>query len=128
MRKTASSLGHSLRGLSHAFTEERNLRFFLIGHVVLLLLGISVRIDLFSLVFSTFAAGLFVTTELLNTAIERLADTIDDCEKTKQGGHYHIGIKQTKDVAAAASLIMLAVYAGCIAIIALPYAIYFFFR
>lgn len=126
MKKTAHSLGHSLRGFNHAIREERNLRFFLVGHIVLLAIGIGVRVDLFSLVLSTFAAGLFIVTELLNTAIERLADTMDDCEKTKLGGHYHVGIKHTKDVAAAASLIMLILYGGCIMLIALPYALYFF--
>lgn len=97
---------------------------FLLGHAALLLLGIIVRVDLPSLLIATFIAGLFVVTELFNTAIERLADTIDDCEKKRNGGHYHLGIKQTKDVASAAALIMLLLYAGCILLIALPYILY----
>lgn len=126
MKKSFQSLGHALRGLSHAVQEERNLRFFIAGHVVLLLIGIIVRVDLLSLFLATFVAGFFVVTELLNTAIERLADTIDDREKTRNGGHYHLGIKQAKDVASAASLIMLILYGGCILLIALPYILYLF--
>lgn len=54
--------------------------------------------------------GFFIVVELLNTAIERLADTFDDCEKKHRGGHYHPGIKMTKDVAASASLVALSMY------------------
>ncbi len=128
MKKSVQSLGHALRGLSHAVKEERNLRAFLIGHTILLLLGIIVRIDFLSLLIVTFIAGLFVAVELLNTAIERLADTVDDCKKTSLGGHYHIGIKQTKDVASAASLIMLIVYVCAVILIALPYILYLFLK
>lgn len=128
MKKSFNSLGHALRGLSHAIREERNLRAFILGHTALLLLGIILRIDILSLFLATFIAGLFITVELLNTAIERLADTIDDCEKKRNGGHYHLGIKQTKDVASAAALIMLVVYISSIILIAVPYILYIFFQ
>lgn len=101
---------------------------FVLGHALLLLFGIVLRVDLLSLLVSTLVAGIFVSIELLNTAIERLADTVDDCEKTRLGGHFHVGIKQAKDVASAAALIMLAVYAACIVLIALPYVLYLFLR
>ncbi len=128
MKKSAQSLGHAVRGLVHALKHERNLRMFVLGHALLLLLGIVLRVDLLSLLVSTLVAGIFVSIELLNTAIERLADTVDDCEKTRLGGHFHVGIKQAKDVASAAALIMLAVYAACIVLIALPYVLYLFLR
>ena len=71
MKRTFQSLGHALRGLSHAVKEERNLRMFLLGHAALLLLGIIVRVDLPSLLIATFIAGLFVVTELFNRSEER---------------------------------------------------------
>ncbi|MSR67364.1 hypothetical protein EXS65_00855 [Candidatus Peribacteria bacterium] len=125
MKKSLVSLSHAIHGLTHAIKTERNLRFFVIGHLVLLLLALALKVDLFSMLASTFAAGLFVTVELLNTAIERLADTVDDCEKKRNAGHYHHGIKLTKDVGSAASLIMLILYVCCIALIAVPYTLYF---
>ena len=121
MKKTVRSLGHSLEGLVHALKTERNLRCFVIGHCGILAIGFGLRIDLFSLLLLTIFAGLFIAVELLNTAIERLADTIDDCEKTRNSGHYHLGIKQTKDVAAAGSLITLILYAITTLLILTPY-------
>ncbi len=126
MKKTISSLGHSLEGLAHALKTEVNLRRFVIGHCILLALGIWLGIDMVSLFVITIFAGVFLAIELLNTAIERLADTLDDCEKTRNGGHYHLGIKQTKDTAAAGSLIALIVYGGVLAIILPPYILFRF--
>ncbi len=124
MKKAARSFGYAFSGFVHAIRSERNLRFFSFGHIALLCIGMIVRVDLLSLIIATFAASLFIVTELLNTAIERLADTVDDCEKTRLGGHFHIGIKQTKDVASAASLIMLTMYGCTIMLIALPYILF----
>ncbi len=125
MKKSLLSLGHAIHGLTHAIKTERNLRLFVFGHLLLMLVALVARVDLFSILASTFVAGLFITVELLNTAIERLADTVDDCEKKRNAGHYHHGIKLTKDVGSAASLIMLTLYIGCIVLITVPYTLYF---
>lgn len=122
MQKSIKSLGHSIEGFIEAWKYERNLRTFVVGHLALLLLGVACNIDLFSLLILTFAAGLFLVVELLNTAIERLADTIDDCKKVQEKGHFHPGIKMTKDVGAAASLIALLLYLALLTLIVLPYA------
>lgn len=124
MKKIAHSLGYSIAGLIHAIKSEKNLRHFLLAHILLMLTGIWFRIDFFSLVILTIMACFFVIVELLNTALERLADTIDDIEKTHRGGHYHHGIKLTKDVAAAASLVALLLYGITVLLIALPYVLY----
>ena len=121
MKKTVRSFGHALEGLLHAMKEEANLRRFIIGHVVLVVLGLILGIDILSLLLATIFAGLFVSIELLNTAIERLADTLDDFEKKRNQGHYHLGIKQTKDVAAAGSLVALLIYGITILLILAPY-------
>jgi len=93
---------------------------------LLMLIGIWIRMDIFVLLSACIFAGFFVVIELLNTAIERLADTVDDCEKTHRGGHYHHGIKLTKDVAAAAALIALLLYIALITLTFLPYVLYYF--
>ncbi len=108
MRKMMKSFGFSLSGLWHAISHERNIQLFLYGHALLILIAGYFR--LFTkedaLLITIFAMG-FLITELINTSIERLADTVDDHEKRRNGGHFHVGIQQTKDVAAAASLIAL---------------------
>lgn len=123
MKRTVHSLGYSIAGLIHAIKSEKNLRHFLLAHILLMLTGIWFRIDFFSLVILTIMACFFVIVELLNTAIERLADTVDDCEKTHRGGHYHHGIKLTKDVAAAASLVALLLYIALMLMIFLPFTL-----
>jgi diacylglycerol kinase len=120
MKKTAKSLGYSVDGLKEAWQQEKNLRTFVLLHVALTLAAVLFT-DLFSVIALNFAAAFFVIVELLNTALERLADTFDDCEKTSKGGHYHPGVKMTKDVAAAASLVALTVYGSIVLLIVLPY-------
>lgn len=122
MEKVVKSFGHSIEGFVEAWKYEKNLRSFVIGHLTLILIGIALQIDLFSLLLLSLAAGFFLVVELLNTAIERLADTIDDCKKIEEKGHFHPGIKMTKDVGAAASLVALILYLALLTLIALPYA------
>ena len=107
MKRIVRSMGYALSGLGHAVSEERNIRQFLIGLAVYVLAGVYVGFwPVEWIVVLVMATGFFIV-ELLNTSIERLGDAIDDAEKTRRGGHYHVGIKQAKDVAAAASLVAL---------------------
>ncbi len=53
------------------------------------------------------AGGVFIATELLNTAIEHCADIMDDHHKLLGKKSYHQSIKTIKDVAAGASLVSL---------------------
>lgn len=100
-------MGFALSGVCHAAREERNIKQFLIGLTVYVLVGAYVGFwPAEWIVVVIMATGFFIV-ELLNTSIERLGDAIDDAEKTRHGGHYHVGIKQAKDVAAAASLMAL---------------------
>jgi diacylglycerol kinase len=112
MKRAARSLGFAVSGLVHAFRHERNLKLFALGHIIVCLMFIGVLQDtaLVYIIILSILGGFFIVVELLNTAIERLADTFDDCEKKHRGGHYHPGIKMTKDVAAAASLVALSIY------------------
>lgn len=127
MKKTAKSLGHSLSGLRHAINTESNIQKFLIGEIVVLMIGIWLDISVAELIFVLICGAAFLIVELFNTAFERLADTFDDDAKKHHGGHYHVGVKQTKDVAAAASLIALLINGLIIVIIYLPYVIFRFY-
>lgn len=110
MKQTVRSFGHAWEGIVHALTYEKNLRRFVLGHSLLLCLGIVFRIETFFLIVASLMAGFFIVTELLNTAIERVTDTFDDHLKTARGGHEHPGVKMAKDVSSAASLVALAMY------------------
>lgn len=78
------------------------------------LLGVAPAQSILFILILSLVGGFFIVIELLNTAIERLADTFDDYEKKHRGGHYHPGIKMTKDVGASASLVALFLYGICL--------------
>lgn len=110
MKQTVRSFGHAWEGIVHALTYEKNLRRFVLGHVLLLCLGILFHVEAFILILASLMAGFFIVTELMNTAIERVTDTFDDHLKTARGGHDHPGVKMAKDVSSAASLVALSMY------------------
>jgi len=110
MKQTVRSFGHAWEGIVHALTYEKNLRRFVLGHSLLLCLGILFRVEVFFLIVASLMAGFFIVTELMNTAIERVTDTFDDHLKTARGGHEHPGVKMAKDVSSAASLVALTMY------------------
>ncbi len=102
-------MGFALSGLRHAVQVERNIKQFLVCLVAYVGIGIYLQFWAFEWVIVALTSAVFLIVELLNTAIERLGDAIDDVEKTRKGGHFHLGIKQAKDIAAAASFITLLV-------------------
>lgn len=114
MKKMLHSMGFALSGLSLALKEERNIKLFCLGEciVVISLLVRGLRADLWLWIVST--GALFVMIELLNTALEHLADTVHECEQCNHGTKYHIGIKHAKDTAAAASLVALSLHGSVI--------------
>jgi undecaprenol kinase len=116
MKRATRSLGFALSGLIHAFRHERNLQLFAFGHLMVcgVLLGVARAQSILFILILSLVGGFFIVIELLNTAIERLADTFDDYEKKHRGGHYHPGIKMTKDVGASASLVALFLYGICL--------------
>lgn len=109
MRRMARSMGFALSGLVHAVRAERNIQQFLAGLLLYVCIGVYLGFWISEWIIVGFTSACFLIVELLNTAIERFADVVDDGEKTRRGGHFHIGIKQAKDVAAAASLVALVI-------------------
>ncbi len=109
MRRSLTSLRHALHGFEHAFRRERNLRLFLGGYGLVLVVGLFVGITLAAWMMLVLCGGFFVATELINTALERLVDAFDaHRHKTDPDAErMHEGLKCTKDIASAASLIAL---------------------
>lgn len=102
-------MGFALSGLQHAVRVERNIRQFLVCLIAYVGVGIYLQFWPLEWVIVALTSAMFLIVELLNTSIERLGDAIDDVEKKRRGGHFHLGIKQSKDIAAGASFITLLV-------------------
>lgn len=109
MKRVVRSMGFALSGLQHAVRVERNIRQFLVCLIAYVGIGIYLQFWPLEWVIVALTSAMFLIIELLNTSIERLGDAIDDVEKKRRGGHFHLGIKQSKDIAAGASFITLLV-------------------
>ncbi|MBI3332004.1 diacylglycerol kinase family protein [Candidatus Peregrinibacteria bacterium] len=145
MRKALRSLGHAREGLLHALKRERNFRLFFGGYALLLAYGYAIGITPAEAVALLLSGGAFLAVELLNTALERLVDAVDECRQASlpteasakaglptvaphseaKAGHdnlpHHIGLKATKDTAAAASLVSFLFFIVVAGIVFAPY-------
>ncbi len=122
MKQFVSSFLYALEGIAHALSTERNLKFFSIGYVGSLIIGWILQIDQGEWPFIVFAGGMFLAVELVNTALERLADAFHD-HSLKQDDHYHESIKATKDIAAGASLVCAVVWVSVLILVFVPHAL-----
>ncbi|MDD5056021.1 MAG: diacylglycerol kinase family protein [Candidatus Peribacteraceae bacterium] len=127
MRLTIKSLGHALSGLKHAFVQERNVRKFLMLWGGLAVAALLLKFEIVQWIIFLLVGLCFLTVELINTAIERITDTIDDDRKQANSGHFHPGIKMAKDVAAAASLLALIMFGIVQVLLFLPNILMLFF-
>lgn len=121
MRKMKYSLGFAIEGIVHAFRYERNLRFFLYGYIFVIILGIIVRLLTWEWLALIVAGSIFFSIELVNTALERLTDVIDQNRTIEGTRGFHAGLKAAKDVAASASLVCLVANAFVIVMVFWPY-------
>lgn len=123
MKKTVKSLRHALSGLLHAFSTEWNLIRFTVVYIIILAAVSTLTLDRYEWLSLVLSGGLFTAIELMNTAVERLVDTFDDYQKQMLGGNYHLGLKISKDVAAAASLISFLTVIATLFIVTLPHVL-----
>lgn len=122
MKRLRKSFGHALDGLIHAIRMERNLQLFLPVYAAVLALGGIVGLLTWEWLALTVAGAGFLAVELLNTALERLVDVLDDQKKVMGATRYHAMMKATKDVAASASLVAFIALAAVILTVFWPYA------
>lgn len=101
------SLLYALEGLAHAFMTELNLKVFLLAYACSLVIAAFLRLTPLEWAVLLLSGGIFLTVELINTALERFTDAFDAHAKNQNDIHFE-AIKATKDVAAGASLV-----AGC---------------
>jgi len=98
-KKSASrmtSFQHAFAGLVSAFRSEPNLKIHSLALVLVIGAGWHFDISRGEWMAAVLAAGLVITTEILNTSIETLTDLVSP-------GHHDLAGK-TKDLAAAAVL------------------------
>lgn len=117
--KIKNSIRYALAGQSHAFRTEFNLKLFLSAYVISLLGALPLRLDLTQWALLVFSGGMFLTVEMINTALERFTDAFDRHTKGQNDIHFD-AIKLTKDIAAGASLIAGGVWVLVLAILYLP--------
>jgi diacylglycerol kinase len=120
MRKTVKSLRYALAGVLHAAVTERNFPLFVVAFAIELFLAFFLRISRFEWTALIITGGVFLSVELLNTAIERLSDALND-EQHKFNVKFDSGIRLTKDVAAAASFMSLLTIIAISLIVFLPH-------
>lgn len=127
MKRIRRSFGFASEGLMHAMKIERSLQLFIPVYILVLILGGPVHLLTWEWLALILAGGLFLATELLNTALERLADVLDEERKLAGRKTFHAKMKATKDVAAAASLVSLVAVIAVVLVVFQPYVkIYLF--
>jgi undecaprenol kinase/diacylglycerol kinase (ATP) len=106
IRSRITSIKYAFEGIASMIKYEHNSRIHLIAAVLVILLGLIVHLSLIEWVAITITIGLVFVTELINSALELLADLIDPEANPK--------IKRIKDYAAASVLVsaIIAVIAG----------------
>jgi len=115
------SFGFALAGLTHAWKREKNLRMFAWCYVPVLATGLYFRLLEWEWIAVLLAGFGFIVVELLNTAIERLADALDHNRKLDGTAGFHPMLKAAKDVAAGASLMCLILVITTFVIVFYPY-------
>ncbi len=108
MLKFLKSFTYSFSGIVYAFKHEQNFRLHLISLVLVLLAGWYFNLTANEWLWITAAAGIVITAELFNTALEVLVDLVSP--------DVHQKAKIVKDVAAAAVVVaaILALVIGLI--------------
>jgi diacylglycerol kinase len=97
IRKTITSFRHALNGLKILVLEEPNSRIHLFAAICTVIAGILLKVSFIEWIALVFAIGLVITLEIVNSAIENIADYVSP-EKDDM-------IKKIKDLSAAGVLV-----------------------
>ncbi len=112
MQKFIHSVQYAVAGLREAFSKGRNFRIQSVIGIAAFLAGLCLRIPLCHWLVLLLCAGLVLTLEVINTAIEALCDHLHP-EK-------HCKIRVVKDLSAGAVLLAAILAMICGALIFLP--------
>jgi diacylglycerol kinase len=95
--KILKSFAFAWNGLKVCFETETNFKIHLFFAAITILLGINFHLSQTEWLIVAICITVVLITEMLNTAIEKLCDVVEP--------EFHQGIKQVKDIAAAAVLV-----------------------
>ena len=115
------SAGHALRGLVSAWRSERNIRLFLCGFIAVIVVLLWLSVSLLDLVVVIVSALVFLAVELINTAIERVVDALDEHLKKDHQAENFVALKSAKDIAASASLVCLLAFGVIVGVVVWGY-------
>jgi diacylglycerol kinase len=76
-KKRSKSFSHAWRGINYMFKTEHNARVHLAAIIIATILGTWLRIEPVEWVAIAIVIGFVLVTELLNSAIEKLADMVE---------------------------------------------------
>jgi diacylglycerol kinase len=96
VRKRLKSFKYAFNGLKILIQDEHNARIHFIAAIIVVILGFLLKISMVEWLAIVFAIGFVITCEIINSAIENLADYVSP-EKNEI-------IKKVKDLSAAAVL------------------------
>lgn len=108
MKKFLDSVGYALRGVGYAFATEKNIRVLLFVFACEILAGFVLGISKIEFLLILCISAVLFSLELVNTAVERLADRVSP--------QFDLQIGVVKDVMAGAVLIasLFAFLMGCV--------------
>lgn len=95
--KRIKSFGFAFNGLRILFHEEHNSRIHFFASVLVVIAALLFKLNTYEWIAIIFSIGMVVTAEIINTAVENIADFLT----TEQNNH----IKKIKDLAAVAVLV-----------------------
>lgn len=95
--KRIKSFGFAFNGLRILFHEEHNSRIHFFASILVIIAALLFKLNTYEWIAIIFSIGLVITAEIINTAVENIADFLT----TEQNNH----IKKIKDLAAAAVLV-----------------------
>ena len=76
VKRYGKSVGHALDGINYAIEKEKNLLWIMLGIVLILVLCFLFPVGTYELTSIVICTGLFMITEMINTAVEAVTDLI----------------------------------------------------
>ena len=104
--KIIDSFNAAIEGIVHVLKSQRNMRIHFVAAVLVLILSVVLKMEVWDLLFLLSAIVLVLVVEMLNTVIELTIDLVKDT--------YHPLARAAKDVGAGAVFIA-SLYAVCVA-------------
>lgn len=97
-RNLGESFGHAWEGVVGIMARERNLRIILVAFIFAIFVGVILGISRLEFVLIIFVSAAIMAAEMLNAALEALSNIVSP--------EYREGVKQSKDLAAGAVLVL----------------------